>query len=209
MKTKHLIIVFLFLSQGAFAGNPLVGLGKKLKAESFELNIFTNQYYFPFLGIKNIVTSKYHPGLSFGYMRDIKVKKKTTLYGDALVGIYYHRFIQTGVQIYGNLGYRVNLPHKFFLAGEFGLGYLHSIKLQTTLKADANGNYTKALNLGRPQLMTGIGIKVGKEVLISKQKGRLFLNYQPWFQLPFIKSYVPLLPNNSFHIGFDFILNNK
>jgi len=209
MKIKLIILVSLFLSQNAFADNPVVVLGKKLKAESFELNIFTNQYYFPFLGIKNIATAKYHPGFSCGYLRNLKVKKKTTLYADMRFGIYHHRFIQTGIQIYGDLGYRVNLPYKFFLAGEFGLGYLHSIKQQTTFKADAEGNYTKVINLGRPQLMTGIGLKLGKELVISNQKGRVFINYQPWFQLPFIKSYVPLLPNNSFHIGFDFILNNK
>jgi hypothetical protein len=209
MKFKLLFIAIFIWSHNTLADNPVLVVGKKLKAESFQVNLFTNQYYFPFVGIKNIAISKYHPGISFGYLRNLKVKKSTTLYADARFGVYNHRFIQTGIQLYGDIGYRVNLPYKFFVAGEIGLGYLHSIKHQTTFEADADGKYSKVLNLGRPQLMTGLGIKLGKQIKVKNQSGRLFINYQPWFQMPFIKSYVPLLPNNSMHIGFDFILNYK
>lgn len=209
MKNKIAVIIVLFFGLSGFAVNPISSFGKKIKAESFELNIFTNQYYFPFVGIKNIVGSKYHPGISLGYMKDLKVKKRTTLYYDFRLGVYHHRFVQTGIQLYGNIGYRITVLKSFFVAGEFGLGYLHSIKHQSSFKPDSDGNYSKVLNLGRPQLMTGFGFKLGKQITIKEHNMRVFLNYQPWFQFPFVQSYVPLLPNNSFHIGIDFIFNES
>ncbi len=206
MKTKLTVALLTLCLWMSAAQNPIAKLGKKLKAESFELTVFNNQTYFPFVGMGNIVRSKYHPGLSFGYSHNLKEKKKRTLYLDYRVGVFNHRFIQTGVQLYSNIGYRFELPRTFFVATEFGLGYLHSIKQQTTFEADADGSYKKVANWGRPQLMTGIGIKLGKQVSIKEKDVRIYLNYQPWFQLPFIKSYVPLMPNNSLHLGFDFIL---
>jgi hypothetical protein len=203
----NLFLAFLGLvSFKSNADNPKNNCFKKLNAESYQFNVFTNQYYFPVTGLGNIFTAKYHTGISSVFIKDIKKKEKTTLYYDAKIGIYHHRFIQTGVQLYGDLGYRINLPKKFFLAGEFGLGYLHAIVHQTKFKADENGKYSKVKNFGKPQVMTGIGIKAGKQITMGKNTGRLFINYQPWFQFPFIKSYVPLLPNNSLHIGFDLIL---
>lgn len=207
MKIKlSFLVIGLILSVKIYANDSEKKLCKKLKAESYQVNLFTNQYYFPFLGMGNIFTAKYHPGISAGFVKNIKKKEKTTFYYDVKFGVYNHRFIQTGVQLYGDLGYRVNLPKKFFVAGEFGLGYLHAIIHQTQFKADDNGNYTKVKNFGKPQVMTGIGIKVGKEITVCKNAGRLFMNYQPWFQFPFIKSYVPLLPNNSLHLGFDLMI---
>ena len=207
MRIKLVLFVMgLSLSYQSFSDDFEKKLFKKLKAESYQVNVLTNQYYFPFLGMENIFAAKYHPGISAGFVKNIKKKEKTTFYYDAKVGIYNHRFIQTGVQLYGDLGYRFTLPKKFFVAGEFGLGYLHAIIHQTKFKADDNGNYSKVKNFGKPQVMTGIGIKVGKQITVYKNTGRLFINYQPWFQFPFIKSYVPLLPNNSLHLGFDLIL---
>ncbi len=207
MKIKlNVLILGLCLQTVSFAGTPQKNCLKKLHAESYQINVFTNQYYVPFVGMGAIFTAKYHPGISVGFIKNIKKKEKTAFYYDARVGIYHHRFIQTGVQLYGDLGYRFTLPKKFFIAGEFGLGYLHAIIHQTRFKADDNGNYTKVKNFGKPQMMVGIGIKAGKQITVFKKTGRLFINYQPWFQFPFIKSYVPLLPNNSLHLGFDLIL---
>lgn len=207
MNIRSLVLLFgLGISTLTFAVVPNNNFLKKTKAESFQVNLFTNQYYFPFKGMGAIFTAKYHPGISVGLVKNIKTKKKTTFYYDAKFGIYNHRFIQTGIQLYGDLGYRVNLPGKFFLAGEFGLGYLHAIIHQSKFEADNDGNYKKVKNFGKPQVMTGIGIKVGRQIIVCKNTGRLFINYQPWFQFPFIKSYVPLLPNNSLHIGFDLII---
>jgi hypothetical protein len=209
MKIKYLLfIVGLTFLKDLSATTPINGFLKKLNAESYQFNVFTNQYYFPFKGMSNVFTSKYHPGISVGYVKNIKQKKKTNFYYDAKIGIYHHRFIQTGVQFYSDLGYRIQLPKTFFVAGEFGLGYLHAIIHQSQFEADENGNYSKVKNFGKPQLMTGIGIKAGKQIKLNKNIGRLYINYQPWFQWPFINSYVPLLPNNSLHIGFDLILKN-
>lgn len=204
MNTKLTFLLIFFLTTTIIkADDPINRVGKKLKAESFDISIFNNQYYFPFLGMTNIISAKYHPGISVGYTRKLKEVKKRTLYLDLKLGLYNHRFIQTGVQLYGDIGYRFSLPGKFFITTDFGLGYLHSIKHQTTFKSDGNGNYTKVKNFGRPQLMTGIGIGFGKQLVVLSTPVRLYIKYHPWFQMPFINSYVPLLPNNSMHLGLN------
>lgn len=185
------------------AVNPLDKLGKKLKANSFDFSLYTNQTYFPFKGIGNVFQARYHPGFDIGFTRNIKEKKRSTTYYDVRFGVFNHRHVQTGIPLYGNIGIRLNLPAKFFLAGEFGLGYLHSIKHQTTFKPDGDGGYKKVLNLGRAQLLIGLGLKAGREWSLKNYSGRLFLSYQPWFQMPFIKSYVPMLPNNAVHLGIN------
>lgn len=173
----------------------------------FGVSLFNNQYYLPFAGVKNLFTSKYHPGLSIGLQRELTVKSNRVVYADLKTGVYHHRFIQTGIQLYGNLGYRYSFKGGFFIAAEYGLGYLHAIKHQTTFKADENGNYTRVKNFGRPQLMTGLGIKFGSTVRLNESRSRWYICYQPWFQMPFIKSYVPLLPNNSWHVGIELPIN--
>lgn len=177
--------------------------------ESYRFSVFNNQYYLPFAGIKNIFTSKYHAGLAAGITKNIKAKSKYATYYNFVFGIYHHRFIQTGIQLYANFGYRYNLSKKIFISSELGTGYLHSIVHQQSFKADDNGNYSKVKSFGKPQLLIAIGISAGKQVNILNKQGRIFLTYQPWFQMPYIKSYVPMLPNNSFHIGFDLLINKK
>ncbi len=206
MRNLYLFLFVVLPFANSFGSTDSTRFVKKLKAESVQFNLFNNQYYFPFIGMGAIFTAKYHPGISAGFVKNIKKKKKTTFYYDAKFGIYHHRFSQTGIQLYGDLGYRVTLPKNFFIAGEFGLGYLHAIIHQKTFEADNKGTYTKVNNFGKPQAMTGLGIKAGKQIAVCKKDGRLFINYQPWFQFPFIKSYVPLLPNNSLHLGFDLII---
>jgi hypothetical protein len=205
MKIKSILFILLIqISLNAFAQNPVFKIGQKLNAHSFDFSVFNNQYYFPFLGIKNLVGSKYHPGLAFGYTRNLKVKKKSIFYLDAKLGVYHHRFIQTGIQLYGDIGYRFLLPRNFDISTDITLGYLHAILHQTSFKADGDGNYKKVKNYGKSQFMTGIGIGVGKQIHSSSGTMRVFIKYQPWFQMPFIKSYVPLLPNNSMHLGVNF-----
>lgn len=177
--------------------------------ESYEFTVFNNQYYFPFLGVKNIFTSKYHAGISAGIVKNIDDKKKSTFYYDLKLGIYSHRFIQTGIQLYGDIGYRYKFPKNFFAAHELGLGYLHAIVHQSSFKADENGNYTKVKSIGKPQFLISLNFKVGKQIKIAKTQGRAFISYQPWFQMPYINSYVPLLPNNSFHLGFDLLIGKS
>jgi len=204
MNTKlTILLIFLLTTSAIKADDPINKIGKKLKAESFDISIFNNQYYFPFLGMSNIVSAKYHPGMSIGYTRKLKEVKKRILYSDLKLGLYNHRFIQTGIQLYGDIGYRFTLPRKFYLSTDIGLGYLHSIKHQTTFKSDGDGNYSKVRNFGRAQFMTGIGLGIGKQLIVSSKPVRVYLKYQPWFQMPFIKSYVPMLPNNSMHLGIN------
>jgi hypothetical protein len=73
-------------------------------------------------------------------------------------------------------------------------------------KLSANGNYKKKFNWGRPQAMVGFSLRVSKQLAPSGTCA--FLQYQQRIQLPFIKSYVPLLPSNILFAGMKFPLKS-
>jgi hypothetical protein len=64
-----------------------------------------------------------------------------------------------------------------------------------------DGSYEARKGFGKPQFIAGAGAGIGY-LLGGKESGRrLFLNYDVRLQMPFVKSYVPLLPNGIVSLG--------
>lgn len=79
-----------------------------------------------------------------------------------------------------------------------GVGYLHSVPGTDRYELNDQGEYEKINNLGRAQ----VGVKFSISAAYSLNKSlQLTLNYGVLGQLPFVKSYVPLLPYNSIQLG--------
>src|SRR5205823_12476782 len=91
-----------------------------------------------------------------------------------------------------------------------GAGYLHSIPATDKLKLNKNGDYENNKGIGRIQAMASFGLRVS--FLINPKASRpfsIFSEYQQMVQMPFVKSYVPLLPYNCFMIGMSRSLKLK
>ena len=75
-------------------------------------------------------------------------------------------------------------------------------------KLNDQGNYYKKNFPTRIQGMTGLNIGLNYDIVLFKkfetQVTTLFFNYQFWFQMPFVKGYVPVLPNVALHLGASF-----
>jgi hypothetical protein len=177
--------------------------------DALKISVFNNQTYMPFLGISNVWQSKMHPGVAVSFEKNLKQKQHVGYYYSLNAGVFNHRFIQTGVQLYANIGVRFNLPKSFKLDAEFGGGYLHSILHQKTFKKQDDGSYEQTKSMGRPQAMFALAFALSKDFNIKEKKYTAFIKYQPWFQLPYINNYVPLLPNNALHLGVGFPLTKK
>jgi hypothetical protein len=95
--------------------------------------------------------------------------------------------------LYSEVGYRYKFLKTFNAEAKLGAGYLHAIPAEKVLELKSDGTYKKKTNLGRPQAMGSFSFRVNKNIAASGLA--VFLEYQQRLQLPFIKSYVPLLPS--------------
>lgn len=188
------LFLFLFLASGLQAQDST-------RYRKISLAVFDNVSAYPHKGFGSAFRSPIHPGVVLGTEFSWKQKTKTEWYQTVKLGYFYHAHVQHAVQLYTELGYRYTHKSGFGAFGQLGLDYLHSFADQQVFVLE-DGVYKKKFPSGRPQAMIGLnpGIhydfsKRGKTPLI------LFFAYQAWFQLPYVKKYVPIMPNVSFQLG--------
>jgi hypothetical protein len=165
-------------------------------ASSYPLNTFAGFFKAPF-----------HPGIELGWSRNFKEKIKHDWFRDVKLGYFYHRFVQHGIPIYLNYGYRYKFSKQFYSQIALGGGYFHSIPATEVLKLNDNGDYKNAKGIGRPQALFALSVGTGYVFKLTNQQPlNLFLQYQARIQTPFVKSYVPILPYNQLAIGASFTI---
>jgi hypothetical protein len=167
----------------------------------FSLGIYNTQNELPYGKFGGLFTEIFHPGIEGGIGKNFSSIKKHDWFAELKVSYFYHRFIQHGIPVYGNLGYRYKFSDRFSTEASLGLGYMHSIPASSKFKLE-NGEYTNNKGAGRMQGMVNNALGINYVIHPEAKKPIMaFLLYQQRLQLPFIKSYVPLLPYNSFQFG--------
>lgn len=172
-------------------------------------SLFSNGTSLPGTGYLGVFSKTIHPGFTAGTYHLYHTGEKHELFQSFKVGFFYHRFVQYGVQLYSEGGYRYLLKNGLFAEGTLGAGYIHSLPdvQQFTFK---DGRYVRKKNWGRPEVMITTGIGVGYDLeKKSHLPMRIFIQYQFWLQAPFINNYVPLLPNTALHLGVRYLFNCK
>lgn len=191
------VIVFVFLSSipGVF------GQESASRSVPVELSFFNNGTFMPGKGRLGVWSPTFHPGFSLGTRFYYRQKEKSQLFQTVKLGYFYHRHAQHGIQLYTELGYRYQFTPAWYLEPKLGAGYLLSIPAMQMFEFK-DGAYQQKPFKGRHQLMAGLNLSIGYSF---RQKTKLpldaFLGYQFWVQSPFVNKYVPVLPNNSVHIG--------
>lgn len=182
------------------------GLPAQEKQTPLSLSIFNNGTSLPGSGYAGVFSRNIHPGLTLGTAHLYRVRQKSRLFQTLKLGYFYHRHNQHAIQLYSELGYRYNIGKGFYAAALAGGGYLHSFADVEQYMLE-NGKYVRKANTGRPQLMVSASLAAGYD--LAPKTGiplSLFLQYQFWLQAPFVKKYVPLLPNTALHLGASYIL---
>lgn len=144
-----------------------------------------------------------HPGLEAGTEFRLNKSQKNSWFQSAKLGVYYHRLSQTGILLYSENGFRPRIYDRLFGDMRLGVGYLHAISDLQNFKLD-NGAYQKKRSLGRPQFMASVSLGLMWKFNKSVNSPGIFVQGQMFFQMPFIKSYVPVLPNTAFHVGVSY-----
>ena len=169
-----------------------------------------NNSAFPFSKFGGLFQPPFHPGIELSYGFNWKTKPKHDWYQQVKLGYFYHRFVQHGIELYTNVGYRYKFSSRFYAEAAIGAGYLQSVPATAKLKLDDNGEYKDNKGVGRAQAMVVFNIGAGYVIHPASQRPvSVFATYQQFIQTPFVKSYVPLLPYNSLMIGAKITLKNK
>ncbi len=188
------------LSVIAFA--ILASLAASSQKRYGSLAVFNTQTAMPFGKFFGMFTDQFHPGIEAGYGINMSVKEKHDWFIEFKIACFYHRFVQTGIPVYADFGYRYKFNDKFFAAASIGAGYMHSIPATAKLKLNDDGVYVNNKGIGRAQAMATFGLGIGYTFNPNAKKpASVFATYQQRIQMPFVKSYVPMLPYNSFIIG--------
>jgi hypothetical protein len=167
----------------------------------FSFSLTNNASSYPFQYMAGYVENPLHPGFELGYGKTSGRKKRHEWFGEFKLGYFYHQFVQHGIPVYFNGGYRYHFSHRFSMDGAIGAGYFHSIATTDVLKLE-NGEYVNAKGIGRPQIMAAVTFGAGYHVKLNKTDSlRVFFQYQARVQLPFNDDYVPILPYNQIALG--------
>lgn len=198
-------ILFVFLLFAAFPFSLKAQQNKNLS-----IAVFTTQNAMPFGKASGLLSETFHPGIEAGIGKILSVKPKHKWYAEARLGYFYHRFVQHGIPLYLNLGYRHQITTRIAGRVSLGTGYMHSIPATAQLKQNNNGEYSKRKGAGRMQALAAMGLGLEYEAFRRTQNPLgFFIEYQQKIQFPFVKSYVPLLPYTSLFVGIKKNLKTK
>lgn len=158
----------------------------------------------PFSTFDAMFSQVFRPYIELGYSRKIKNFQKSTLWLDAQLGYFNHRFVQQALPLHLHLRYQYPIAKSTNLRASLGGGYTHAFPFEGRYRTDAAGEYAPVGGLGRAQ--AGFGLMVGASQMLTR-KLELSLEYRVLFQTPFVKSYVPLLPFEMLQLGLAYHLN--
>ena len=165
-------------------------------------SVYNTQNAMPFGKFSGLFDGVVHPGVELGYGKNVWKRSKHFWSLEFKFGLFYQRYVQYGIPLYLDFGYNHNIAGGVSLKTSVGAGYMHSIPATDKFKLNNDGEYKNNKGIGRMQAIAtfGLGLEYRFKSTASSQVV-IFTNYQQRIQFPFVKSYVPFLPYNSFMVG--------
>lgn len=183
---------------------PLLLPAQEKPARPLQLSLFSNATLLPGSGVAGVLNFPVHPGFTAGTAFTYHQAGRHELFQTVKAGYFYHRQAQHAVMLFSEGGYRTTAENGFYVQTLLGGGYLHSIPDVQSFELNSEGEYVSKGRFGRPQGMAGLTLGFGYQLNQTKNKPfRIGLNYQFWFQFPFVAGYVPVLPNTALHLTFE------
>jgi len=195
---KKAIILLILIS-------PLIIMGQSWKSNPFGISVFNNATMLPPASLIATFNQPIHFGLTAAYEFGWKEAPKHKWFQNAGISYMYHRYVYQAILLNSQAGYRWKIKG-FSIEGYLQLGYMHAFYLTDRAVKQSDGTYIAKKGFGKPQFIAGAGIGLGYDFGDDKRVRRIFLNYDFRMQMPFVKSYVVLLPNGALALGFQFNL---
>jgi hypothetical protein len=164
----------------------------------------------PVVSYHKIFYSQFHPGLDAQMSWQLNKSEVNRIYVHANAGFYYHQFVQTLVRLYPSINYERQLGR---FAANIGLGggYGLSFEGKNAFILQADGTYAnKSFAGARSQFL--VTFEIGGRYALQADNPfgpQIIAKFASFMQGTYVNSYVPLLPLNSFQIGFSMPLTKE
>lgn len=114
-----LFLLIVLGSLRAIGQKDSTGSGK-FKLNHLSIAFSNNHTAFPFASFSKLVSGAWHPGFELGTGFDWSQHKKHDWYQEFKLGYFNHQFIQHGITLYTNFGYKYKFSKHW--TGQAGLG---------------------------------------------------------------------------------------
>ncbi len=198
---KKILYLFIVLS-------PFLALGQSWKMKPISVSVFNNATMLPPASLTATFNQPIHPGLTAAYEFGWKETDKYKWFQNAGISYFYHRYVYQVVLLNSQAGYRRKI-NQFSVEGYLQAGYMHAFLLTDRAVLQSDGTYKVKQGFGKPQFIAGAGAGIGYNLGNANRIRRIFLNYDVRLQMPFVKSYVTLLPNGALSLGMQFTLGKS
>lgn len=160
----------------------------------------------PFSGTGAIFHTPFHPGFQLNAGHAWRVREKSLLSQELYLGYTYQRVVHHLVHIYTESQGSWKTYKGLWGGAGLGVGYAHLVNTadNKVFKLNKEGEYERTRRWGQAKMMASSSVHLSYH--LSTQKGDFapYLRYQFWLLAPFVKSYVPMLPNAMLHLGLTF-----
>lgn len=198
---KNIICIFMVLA-------PFLVKGQTWKTNPISISVFNNATMLPPASLTATFNQPIHPGITVAYEFGWKETDKYKWFQNAGISYFYHRYVYQAILLNSQAGYRWKI-NNFSVEGYLQAGYMHAFLLTDRAVLQSDGTYLAKQGLGKPQFIAGAGAGIGYNFGDTKLLRRIFLNYDVRLQMPFVKSYVTLLPNGALSLGIQFTLGKS
>ena len=193
---KKIILICLSLM-------PIAIVAQSWKSKPISISILNNATMLPPASLTAVFNQPLHPGITVSYEFGWKETDKHKWFQNAGISYMYHRFVYQAILLNTQAGYRWKI-NNFSIEGYLQAGYMHAFYLTDRAIFESDGTYKYKMGFGKPQFITGAGLGFGYNFGDENRIRRIFLNYDVRLQMPFVKSYVTLLPNGALSLGMQF-----
>jgi hypothetical protein len=197
---KFILLIFLVF--------PAIITAQAWKSKPVSISVLNNATLLPPASLTATFNQPIHPGLTIAYEFGWKETDKHKWFQNAGISYFYHRYVYQAILLNTQAGYRWKIKN-FSIEGYLQAGYMHAFLLTDRAVLQSDGTYKAKKGFGKPQFIGGAGVGFGYNLGDNIRIRRIFINYDVRLQMPFVKSYVTLLPNGALSLGMQFNLGKQ
>lgn len=197
---KFILLIFLVF--------PAIIMAQAWKSKPVSISVLNNATLLPPASLTATFNQPIHPGLTIAYEFGWKETDKHKWFQNAGISYFYHRYVYQAILLNTQAGYRWKIKN-FSIEGYLQAGYMHAFLLTDRAVLQSDGTYKAKKGFGKPQFIGGTGVGFGYNLGDNIRIRRIFINYDVRLQMPFVKSYVTLLPNGALSLGMQFNLGKQ
>lgn len=137
-----------------------------------------------------------HPGMRVA--TELSLNEPHSLAQSISLTSFYHNYSQFAVGVYSETEYCIGIGKMFELSAGGGFGGIISKTLAQSYAFVPEKGYVQKPQIRYHFLFSS---NIQANCILKPSVLEAFLRYQFWFQMPYVKGYVPVLPNVALHLG--------